>query len=330
MIKLNEMTLAELCLRASVKYKKHAAFAMYRKGAVYGSVSYSLWGRRSRQIALLLGQLGIQAGDRVMILSENRPEWPLAYFGIAMAGAVSTPILTGFSAEQIRHIAVHAGVSAICLSRAMAAKIGKAALPLIFIDTICEGRATDAVITVSLNGTEKELPLDPVSAAGRLPHRDAGELASIVYTSGTLGYSKGVMLSHRNLISCALASRSLMPVYPQDRLLSVLPLAHTYECALGLLTALMSGASICYLDKPPSPSVLLPAAQSLRPTCMVTVPLLIEKIYRGSIAPALKASPLYRRALTRPLALRLAGRKLKAALGGSIRFFGIGGGSLSP
>ena len=138
------------------------------------------------------------------------------------------------------------------------------------------------------------------------------------------------MLSNRNLISCAQASGALVAIYPRDRLLSTLPLAHAYECGLGLLTAVMNGAKTSYLDRPPSPSVLFPAAEALRPTCMVTVPLLVEKIYRQRIAPALRASPLYRCALTRPLALRLAGRKLNAALGGSIRFFGIGGAPLSP
>jgi long-chain acyl-CoA synthetase len=328
MITLTEMTLAELCLRVSVKYAKRPALGIWGDGGIRGRVSYALMGRRSRQIAALLGQLGIGADDRVMLLSENRSEWPLAYFGIALAGAVSVPALTGFSAGQIRHIAGHAGVSAICLSRSMLAKInGFTAAPLIFIDSI-----SDSGIMVSVEGVEKELPFTVPENIGqesaKFPRRKADDLASIVYTSGTLGYSKGVMLSHRNLIWCALASRSLMPVYPRDRLLSVLPLAHTYECSLGLLAALMGGASICYLDKPPSPSVLLPAAQALRPTCMVTVPLLIEKIYRSGIAPALKASPLYRCSLSRPLALRLAGRKLKAALGGSIRFFGIGGAPL--
>jgi long-chain acyl-CoA synthetase len=155
------------------------------------------------------------------------------------------------------------------------------------------------------------------------------DLASIVYTSGTTGASKGVMLSHRNLVSCAAASRSSVKIYPQDRLLSVIPLAHTYECTLGLITAVMSGASVTYLDKAPSPTVLMPALKAVRPTAMVTVPLFIEKFYRKSIAPALAANPLFRFPLTRPLAVYAAGRKLAAAFGKSIRFFGIGGAPLS-
>ena len=333
MITLNAQTLAEVCLQASAEYTGRVAFELFRDGRRCCPVSYTLLGIRARQIASLLGRLGIQAGGRVMILSENRPEWPLAYFGIALAGAVSVPVLTGFSPEQIRHIIQHAGVSAVCLSRTMAAKIERpSVLPLIFIDSITEKPSGGPHISVLIdagNGPEKELPLqDP--AADCFPRRNADDPVSIVYTSGTQGYSKGVMLSNRNLVSCASASCSLAAIRPRDRVLSILPLPHTYECTLGFLTAVMGGAKISYLDRAPSPSSLLAAAQALRPTCMLTVPLLIEKIYRQHIAPVLKASRLCRCPLTRPLAFRLAGRRLNAVLGSSIRFFGIGGAPLAP
>jgi long-chain acyl-CoA synthetase len=330
MIKLSAQTLAEVCLQASAKYTDRIAFELFRDGQGRYPVSYTLMGIRVRQIASLLGRLGIQAGGRVMILSENRPEWPLAYFGIALAGAVSVPVLTGFSAEQIRHIVQHAGVSVVCLSRAMAVKIEQPALPLIFIDSITEETPGGPFVSVLTNGLEKKLPLqDPAPAADCFPRREADDPVSIVYTSGTQGYSKGVVLSNRNLIFCARASCSLAAIRSRDRVLSILPLPHTYECTLGFLTAVMGGARISYLDRA-SPSALLAAAQVLRPTCMLTVPLLIEKIYRQQLAPALKASRLWRCPLTRPLALRLAGRKLNAVLGGSIRFFGIGGAPLAP
>ncbi|MDR2476487.1 MAG: long-chain fatty acid--CoA ligase, partial [Treponema sp.] len=119
------MTLSGLCLRVSAHYKDLPAFAMFREGKIGSLVSYRLLGLRVRQIGLLLGQLGVGAGDRVLLLSENRPQWPLAYFGIALAGAVSVPALTGFSAEQIGRISGHAGVKALCVSRSLASKIEK-------------------------------------------------------------------------------------------------------------------------------------------------------------------------------------------------------------
>jgi long-chain acyl-CoA synthetase len=335
-------TLGELCLRAAAAYKKKRAFEIFRDGKVYDLVSYGEWGLRSRQFASLLGALGVKPGGRVMILAENCPEWPISYFGTALADAVSVPVLIDFSGEQIQNIAGHAEVSAICVTERTAPKCAgiDPAIPRIFIDTYEEaplrvkkrGRSMDdiaesAEIRVSLGGTLRRLSLE--NRKSILPRREAGDLASIIYTSGTAGNSKGVMLSHRNLLFCAGASRKLMRIYPRDRLLSVIPLAHAYECTVGLLTAVMNGASITYLDKPPSPAVLLPAIQALRPTAMVTVPLFIEKIYRQKIAPALEASPLYRCPLTRPLALALAGRRLMAAFGGSIRFFGLGGAPLA-
>jgi long-chain acyl-CoA synthetase len=163
---------------------------------------------------------------------------------------------------------------------------------------------------------------------GALTEGCESDPAAIIYTSGTTGFSKGVVLSNGNFIFAAGASRSLMKVYSRDRCLSVIPLAHTYECTLGLLTAIMSGASVTYLDRPPSPAVLLPAMQTLRPTCIITVPLFIEKICRNHIFPVLKANPLYKCPLTRFFAVKAAGARLMAVLGSSVRFFGIGGAPL--
>jgi len=327
MIQLTEKTLARLCLTASAQYGERTAFTIFEDGKINGSrrVSYRMMGLRARQIALLLKRLGVAPGDRVLLLAENCPEWPLAYFGIALAGAVSVPLLTGFSPEQVQRITAHCEASAIILSRAMAGKIGPliGAVPVMYIDSM-----TDE-IDVSLNGSEKRLPLPVPDENEEFPRREPGDLAAIIYTSGTFGNSKGVMLSGANIISCALSSLIIQKVRRRDRLLSVLPLAHAYECSLGMIVPVLSGASVCYIDRPPSPSVLVPAAKTLRPTLMVSVPVFIEKMYRSAVLPKLQQSRLYRFPLTRPLVERAAGRKLISALGGSIRFFGIGGAPLA-
>jgi len=335
-----EKTLASLCLASSRKYKKRLAFSMYSGGKICKRVTYTQMGNRAGQIGLLLRQLGVEKGGRVLLFCENSPEWPLAYFGIAFAGAVSVPMLTGFSSEQIQNIAIHCGVCAICLNRAMAEKFPYLAsheksslqdVPFIFLDNISSDDE-NLEVTVSTNGIEKKLEItnsqlpNPYSPVPTNPD----DLATIIYTSGTQGNSKGVMLSGNNIISCAYSTLSFLRLFPRDRLLSVLPLAHSYECSLGLLVPVIGGASIAYLDRPPSPSVLLPAAKTVRPTAMITVPLFIEKMYRNTIAPKLKESKLYKFPLTRQLAAWLAGRKLNSALGGCIRFFGIGGAPLSP
>jgi long-chain acyl-CoA synthetase len=309
-MKQNEnYTLSQLCLYASAKYNKKTAFSMISDGKISGQITYAQLGNYAKRTASLLRQMGVRKGDRVLLLSENCPKWPLAYFGIALAGAVSVPLLTGFSTEQIHHIANHSSVRVICVSRSIAQKLNRdefPQMPFLIIDDI----------------TETEL------SNFEMQEQNPDDLATVIYTSGTQGISKGVMLSGKNIISSALSSLTFVKLYPRDRVLSVLPLAHSYECTLGLIAPILSGASITYLDRPPSPSVLLPAVKIIRPTVMITVPLLIEKIYNNVIAPKLRESKLYKFSLTRPLAFRFAGRKLKSALGGRIRFFGIGGAPL--
>jgi long-chain acyl-CoA synthetase len=330
MVYLERLTLTELCREAAEKYAKRTAFAVYREGRTYNRITYGEFGLRTRQLGGLLLALGLKPGDRVLLLAENRPEWPVAYFAAAGAGLVTVPALTDFTSEQLKTISGHAGVSALCITGRTEAKIKEAGIdpgiPRIYLDRLETGEGGGAEITLSTGGQEKRLPLEDGAS---FPGREEGDLAVIIYTSGTTGNSKGVMLSNRGLLSNALAARSLMKIFPRDRLLSVIPLAHTYECTLGLLSAVMNGAATTYLDKPPSPKVLLPALQALRPTAMLTVPLFIEKIYRGHILPALLAHPLYRFPLTRPLAVRAAGGKLLGIFGGAIRFFGIGGAPLA-
>ena len=303
---------------------------MLKEGKICRHITYAQMGRRALQLGLCLKKLGVENGGRVLLLSENCPEWPVAYFGIAFAGAVSVPMLTGFSTEQIQHIARHSGVCAVCISRVMAERVNlspasASGVPFVFIDSI-----SDDEISVYVDGTEKREALAFHEEDAAYPQINEDDLATIIYTSGTQGNSKGVMLSGKNLISSAISSLTFVKLFPNDRMLSVLPLAHSYECGLGLIAPVLSGASVTYLDKPPSPSVLLSAFNILRPTAIVTVPLLIEKIYNNTIAPKLCANRLYKFPLTRPLAIRFAGRKLMSALGGCIRFFGIGGAPLSP
>ena len=311
MVFLEKQTLPELCLKAARHYGKKVCFQIYRDGGVYSRLTYSEFGDKVLAFASLLIKLGVKRGDRAMILAENRSEWPIAYFGITLIGAITVPVLTDFTPEQVGAIAEHAGISVFCYTERTAPKISELdpSLPAIRIDV--EG------------GEGVPLNVDD------LPDIHEDDPASIIYTSGTTGHSKGVLLSHRNLVFVATASRSLMKIFSRDRLLSVIPLAHTYECSLGMLTALLSGASVTYLDRPPSPAILLPAMQTLRPTAMISVPLFIEKICRQRIFPDMEKSPLYKCALTRRMAIHAAGQKLMAALGSLIRFFGVGGAPLA-
>ncbi|MDR0706920.1 MAG: AMP-binding protein [Treponema sp.] len=345
MISLPKQTLSELSQRAALKFKNRTAFEIYRDQCTYDRVTYREFGRMTRQFASLLASLGVKPADRVMIIAENRPEWAIAYFGIAQAGAVSVPALIDFSREQIKTIISHAEPSAICGTEKTMPKIMEAlregasveipaAIPVVYLDSIenlhkdayTQKNEPDTSLLVSVRGGVKRFFLYD---RGHFPETEEDGLAAIVYTSGTLGDSKGVMLSNRNLLWTAQAALKKMKIYPRDRCLSIIPLAHTYECTMGLISALLSGSSIVYLDRPPSPSALMGAIQALKPTVILAVPLFIEKIYYSRIAPRLFKSLLYRIPFARFLAARLAGRKLLSALGGNLRFLGIGGAPLS-
>ena len=159
------------------------------------------------------------------------------------------------------------------------------------------------------------------------------DLASIIYTSGTTGRSKGVMLTHKNISFNALKGRVIQPIDETDRFLSVLPLSHTYENTLGLILPMLCGSCVYYLRKPPTPSVLIPAMAEVKPTLMLTVPLIMEKIYFNKILPAFREKMilklLYKIPFLRKKLNEAAGKKLLKTFGGNLKFFGIGGAKLN-
>nr|HPL71257.1 AMP-binding protein [Rectinema sp.] len=277
---------------------------------VVGSVyTYRDFERLSRGIAQALASNGIKKGDRVALLAENSPQWVIAWFGIVRAGAIVVPILNDFMPKQIANIIQHSGAKIVFASNKLKAKL---------VEISPEPEIWDV-----------SKDFEPSADSVELPAVEADDLAMIVYTSGTTGISKGVMLSHRNILSNAIACKSIITLRRTDRLLSILPLAHTYEFTIGMVIPLLYGAHIFYLDRPPSASALLPALKAVRPTIMLSVPLVIEKVYQSGIAPELNGMKLYKNKLMRPLILRIAGMKLKKTFGGHLRFFGIGGAPLA-
>jgi long-chain acyl-CoA synthetase len=157
-------------------------------------------------------------------------------------------------------------------------------------------------------------------------------LAAIIYTSGTTGTPKGVMLSHKNICFTAIKGHEIQPIKETDRFLSILPLSHTYENTLGLILPMYRGACVYYLGKPPTPALLLPAMLEVKPTTMLTVPMIIEKIFRSKVLPALTekkiVSLLYKIPSARKVLHRMAGKKLMETFGGKLTFFGVGGAKL--
>ncbi len=305
MITLRNYTLAEMPELDDARYGLQPALSMVG-GAVY---TYRDFERISRGVAESLNAYGVKKGDRVALFAENSPQWVMTYFGILRAGAIVVPILTDFIPVQICNIIQHAEARLVFTSEKLRPKLSE--LPK---------------ETAIWDIRQSYLP-SPSPAV--LPDVGADDLAMIVYTSGTTGLSKGVMLTHRNILSDATACKSIITLHRTDRLLSILPLAHTYEFTIGTVIPLLSGSHIHYLDRPPSATVLIPALQAVRPTIMLSVPLVIEKIYRSSVKPTLDGMKLYKNKLFRPLILFFAGLKLKKTFGGRMRFFGVGGAPLA-
>ncbi len=289
--------------------------------------------RKVDAVVALLEKNGITSGDKVAILSSNQPNWGIAFFAIATMGAVAVPILPDFSDSEIENVLSHSEAQALFISESLYRKISNIHLESLKLRVVIEqfavvrdGAAAD------IAGLESSLSDHAVSEKEH--HVDKHDLASLIYTSGTTGKSKGVMLTHHNLIFTAEGSGKIHPIDTRDRMLSVLPLSHTYENTIGFILPMMYGAAVHYLRKPPVASVLIAALQQVKPTLMLTVPLIIEKIYKGKILPAFNAKAvtriLYKFPPARKLLSRVAGKKLMQTFGGRLKFFGIGGSKLDP
>lgn len=282
--------------------------------------------QRIRSVMALLESLGIKPGDRVAILASNQPHWGVTYFAITFMGAVVVPLLPEFHPTEIRALLEHSESKVIVVSESLIPKVNDL--------------ETDHLLAVI--GME-EFRLVRSAAPGINYHADASpsgnytveedDLAAIIYTSGTTGTPKGVMLTHRNICYNAIKGYEIQNIAETDRFLSILPLSHTYENTLGLILPMYRGASIHYLGKPPTPALLLPALQIVKPTTILTVPLIIEKIFRNRVLPAFTGSAamrlLYAIPSVRKILHRIAGKKLMKTFGGELRFFGVGGAKLN-
>jgi len=309
---LGSRTLADVLRLASSRYAGRPALSLLGRAPI----RYDELPARAQGVAGLLAARGVGPGDRVAIIGENCPAWGIAYLGVTSMGAVAVPILTEFPAGQVGTILEHAGCRAVLVSSRMREKLSAA---------LRERRDAQPDI-IDLEEAAAAIRGRPVA----FPRVGADDLAVIIYTSGTTGHSKGVMLTHGNIVANVVATRTILSMRPGDRLLSILPLAHTYECSLGLVAALLQGAAVTYLDRPPTVSALLPALVAVRPTVMIVVPLVIEKVVRGRVLPELQRIALYGwRPVGRLLNL-VAGMKLRSLFGGRLRFFGIGGAALAP
>jgi len=284
-------------------------------------ITYSELGKKVDEISILLLSLGLKKGDKVALLSHNMPNWVVAYFSIVSKGLIIVPILPDFTREEIENVLVHSESKVLFISERLKSRIEGLELPNL--------EATILVDDFTLiSGTKKDY------AGVTIPKINVKEddTAAIIYTSGTTGRSKGVILSHKNIAFVAMQSYTFEAISSSDVFLSLLPLSHTYENTIGMVYPIMYGASIYYLEKPPTAAALLPALKKIRPTMMLSVPLIMEKLYKSQIQSKFTGNGLkrmiYKNIFFRKLIHRIAGKKLFQTFGGRLKFFGIGGAKL--
>ena len=337
---MTKMTIPDLLAQSAERHPDRPSLSFYDGEPM----SYRSFKERVDEIATFLADRGIAPGDRVAILSENGPHWGIAFFAVTTLGAAAVPILADFPAAEIHHILRHSEAQTVFVSEKQYAKLEDAPFDHLklriliddfsVIDPDTNRDRLRKLITDGGTGLRK-IRIKALQLVGLLPSKvREDDLASIIYTSGTTGHTKGVMLTHRNIVRDAVATTQIVDIGPEDRMLSVLPLAHVYECTLGLVTPVMQGASVSYLHKPPTAPVLQPALQSVRPTILLVVPLIIEKMVRGRVWPEIRKKAALRWASKVPSLRRAihrqAGKKMRTAFGGRLKLLCIGGAGLAP
>lgn len=347
----------------------HFCIESFRRNAKPDALSYKIddaWHRMSgsevieriRRIAIGLSQLGVKAGDRIAIISENRPEWSLTDLAILSLKAVNIPIYTTQAVEQIRYILEDSGAKMLFVSGKKLLKHAEAAIQsverierLVFFDDDAKPEGDTRSLTLSEIEQQGIDAGDSVDFEALMAELRTDDLATIIYTSGTTGEPKGVMLTHENFTSNISGISKGLPIRNNDRSLAVLPLSHIFERTV-FYVLVANGVAIHYC---PAFDQIALYLQEVKPTIMTAVPRLFEQVYhkivkKGKAAGGYKTK-LFNWALEvgqeywtakdthvsvspvlvakQALASKLVFSKWRDGVGGSLRFFVSGGAPLS-
>jgi long-chain acyl-CoA synthetase len=324
-------TLNEFLEETAAKYGDRPAVCLTGEAPT----SYREFYQQVLSVADLLSEKGVSRGDRVAILGENLPQWGIAYFAILKAGGIAVPILPDFPESDIRHILTDSEAKVIFTTQKQLEKVGDLGRGMLkHIITLDDFETKDQALDVQpisqiLDRAVEFIKKIPETIG--LKSRDVGpdDVASIIYTSGTSGHSKAVMLTHLNFLSNAYTMNNLIDIGENWTFLSMLPLSHSYEFTVGFLLALLTGSRIVYLGKPPTPSILEKVCPVEKPNAICTVPLILEKIYKKKVLIVLEKNTLVKM-ITRIPGLKKKiykkiNDKLMAFFGGELVVMAIGG-----
>lgn len=306
------------------------------------TLKYSEVAKKIEKIHIIFEKTGIQKGDKIALIGKNSSTWAIAFIATVSYGAVLVPILHDFKPDNVHHIVNHSDARVLFTSDSIWEDLNEVHMR----GVKCIISLTDfAILHENTPFSVKEIRskvrefFDEKYSKGFTPqhisyHNDEPDgLAIINYTSGTSGFSKGVMLPYRSLWSNMVFGKEVMPLKPGDNMVSILPLAHAYGAAFEFLFPFTVGCHIHFLTRTPSPKIILDAFAELRPRVVLSVPLIIEKIYRKNVMDALKR-PSLRLLLKLPIidrrVLNKIKQKLTSVFGDNFIEVIIGGAALNP
>ena len=336
---LTQYTLDVFFEKVIEKYPTRPALALVGENPF----TYGEFGLRVDSLKAKLKELGIKKNDKIVLLGSSSPNWAIAFMAVTTMGAIAVPVLEEFPETDIDHIIKHSEAVGIFISESIYENLNLSSLSgLKSIIKLNDFSSLSEISKIKTNIWTQilELPGKIIKSFDK-PITDTiaekiqeDDLAEILYTSGTTGHSKAVMLTHKNLVSNLFEGPDLLGVInEQSVILSILPLAHAFGSTSAFLSIIRCGASIYYLDKPPSPKILIEAMQQVQPTILGAVPLVFEKIYHKQVLPMIAKSGFLRllskTTLTKNLLYKIIGKKVNKLLGGKLDCVIIGGASFS-
>ncbi len=340
------------------KYNKE--FMFYKFTDNYEGITYAKFKRETENFALGLISLGVAVGDKIALISENRPEWVYSDMAVLSLGAINVPLFPSFTPETIAFVLENSESKGVIVSNKMLLnkilKVKSNLTRLKFIIVINEKDITEdsEKINSFKQVQEKGEALNnkrPGLLNDQIRKIDENDVCTIIYTSGTTGEPKGVVLTHRNIMSNVHAALQVFPITENDIWLSYLPLCHTYERMAGYYAAFTAGSVVYYAESIETvPKNLLEA----RPTIMTSVPRLFERFYSKVIKNVESQSPAKQKIFYKaidtgkeyvrakklgknPIGLsiknklfdKLVFKKIRERTGGRLRFFVSGGAALA-
>lgn len=298
------------------------------KTSTYGEVANQI-----EALKITLSEAGLKPGDKVAIYARNSSNWATTFFSIMAFGGVIVPILPDFTPENAHHILKHSGAKVLFVADSLFVNLNKAELKELRLTISTDDFKILNEKSDSLPQTAIDDSLSVEKQNFELSRRGDEDLLVLSYTSGSMGFSKGVMLPVRSIKSNIIYARENMPLKAGDRIVSILPMAHIFGLAFENLFPVSLGCHITFLTKVPTPQILLKALGEVKPHLILMVPLIIEKIYKKRIVPLLE-KPATKVLLTLPGIRNLIYKKMRKSLiesfGGNFHEAVVGGAALSP